>query len=162
MQCALPTEGQGWLWLAQSLALSGTKKQQEGRTQQVASGAGCSRAARGTPAGGFAFMLHVFWDKTGCRYPVQATRCHYHHLGNRNRIKSCRDPHSPGCGSSRVPAPPWAQMGMVLLYPALQLLTPRGKLGHWAQVTYSHLQALSEELIPKLNTLISSLLPVPA
>lgn len=37
----------------------------------------------------------------------------------------------------------------------LTLLTLRGKFGHWTQETKSLLQAVTEELIPKLNPSIS-------
>lgn len=103
--------------------------------------------AQGTLAGSFALMLHLFWDKTGCRYHVQATWHYYNHLENINRIKSCRDfsaAHSPGCRSTRDFIPvantatwsggPALALGTegcsAAVTSMLQLLTPRDKFGH--------------------------------
>lgn len=132
--------------------------------------------ARGTLAGSFALMLHLFWDKTGCEYQAQATWRYCNHLANINRIKSCRDPHSPGCGSTRdftpaVDAATWSggparalgTEGAVLLYPArCNCLHQGASLATAKQVTDSHLQAVTEELIPNQNTSISLQLPSPA
>lgn len=143
--CSSPQSDRGWLSLAQSLALEGTKnKQREGPSRSppelVPPG-----QARGTLAGSFALMLHLFWDKTGCEYQVRATWCYYNLLENINRIKSCRDPHRLGCRStrdvipvvnaatwSRGPAPALGTEGCsAAVSSVLQLLTPRGKFGHW-------------------------------
>lgn len=135
--------GAGYHWHSHWHPQAPKNKQQEGPSrsppQLVPPG-----QARGTLAGSFASMLHLFWDKTGCEYQVQATRRYYNHLENTNRIKSCRDPHSPGCRSTRdfiptVNAATWSGGPALALgtegcsaaaSSVLQLLTPRGKFGH--------------------------------
>lgn len=139
-----PTVGQGLVIIGTVAGTRRYQKQREGPSRSppelVPPG-----QARGTLAGSFALMLHLFWDKTGCEYQVQATWCYYNLLENINRIKSCRDPHSLGCRStrdvipvvnaatwSRGPAPALGTEGCsAAVSSVLQLLTPRGKFGHW-------------------------------
>lgn len=93
---SLQSEGAGYHWHGHSQAPKTT-----GGTPPVTSHAGSARAGPQHAGSTFALMLHLFWDKTGCEYQVQATWCNYNHLENIDRIKSCGDPLSPGCRSTR-------------------------------------------------------------
>lgn len=109
-------DGAGYHWHSHSAP--GTKTSQ-GRAQQGPSCTGSSQAGLGHTDRKFALMLHLFWDKTGCQHRGQAAWHYYNHLENRNRIKSCPAPAlgTEGCGAAASST--------------LQLLTLRGKSGHW-------------------------------
>lgn len=140
IQSAFPHSGMG-------LVLIGTVTRHQDKPGKGPSCAGSSWAGLGHTGSRFALMLHLFWDKTGCQHQGQAAWHCYHHLENRNRIKSC-------------PAPALGTEDCCIQQ--LTLLTLRGKFGHWTQETYSHLQAVTEELILKLNPPISFQPPLPA
>ena len=146
MQCALPHgwAGAGYRWHSHWHSQAPENKQRQGPSRSPPELVPPEQA-RGTLAGSFALMLHLFWDKPGCEYHVQATWCYYNHSENINRIKSCRDPHSPGCRSTRDfiptvnaatwsggPAPALGTGGCsAAVSSMLQPLTPRGEFGHW-------------------------------
>lgn len=142
--CSPPqSEGAGYHWHRHWHSQAPKNKQLEGPSRSPPQLAPPGQA-RGTPAGSFALTLHLFWDKTGCKYQVQATWRYYNHLENTNRIKSCRDPLSPGCGNTRDfisavnaaarsggPARALGTEGRsAAASSALQPLTPWGKFGH--------------------------------
>lgn len=117
-------DGGGDHWHSHWHSQAPKTKQQEGPSRSLPAPVPPGQA-RGTLASGFALTLRLVWDKTGCQYQVQATWHYYNRLENINMIKSCRDPCSPGCRSTRGFTALGTE-GTALLHPASCNCSHRG------------------------------------